>query len=93
MSQENVEVARRGYEAFAQGDLETVLGLLAPELISEEAEQTLDTPATYHGPESRSRAVGARRDNRSVQLSIEEAAEQVADEHALELAACDARRG
>ncbi len=50
MSQENVEVVRRGYEAFAEGDLETVLGLLDSELISEEGEQTLDTPGTYYGP-------------------------------------------
>ena len=51
MSQENVEIVRRGYEAFAEGDIETVLGLLDSELISEEGEQTLDTPGTYHGPQ------------------------------------------
>jgi ketosteroid isomerase-like protein len=28
MSQENLELARRGYEAFARGDLEAVLALL-----------------------------------------------------------------
>src|SRR5512133_13441 len=28
MSEENVELARRGYEAFARGDLDAVLGLL-----------------------------------------------------------------
>jgi ketosteroid isomerase-like protein len=51
MSQANVEVVRSGYEAFAEGDIERVLGLLDSELISEEGEQTLDTPGTYYGPQ------------------------------------------
>jgi ketosteroid isomerase-like protein len=49
MSQENVDLLRRGYEAFAEGDMETVLGLLDSNLVSEEGEQTLDTPGTYYG--------------------------------------------
>jgi hypothetical protein len=30
MSQENVEIVRRGYEAFNRGDIDGVVGLLAP---------------------------------------------------------------
>jgi ketosteroid isomerase-like protein len=32
MSQENVELVRRGYEAFARGDIEAVLELLDPDV-------------------------------------------------------------
>ena len=31
MSQENVEIVRRGYEAFNRGDVDGVVGLLAPD--------------------------------------------------------------
>ena len=31
MSQENVEIVRRGYEAFNRGDIDGVIGLLAPD--------------------------------------------------------------
>jgi uncharacterized protein len=31
MSQENVEIVRRGYEAFNRGDIDGVVGLLAPD--------------------------------------------------------------
>src|SRR5262245_35238920 len=31
MSQENVEVVRRGYESFNRGDIDDVVGLLAPD--------------------------------------------------------------
>ena len=31
MSQENVEVVRRGYEAFNAGDIDAVVGFLAPD--------------------------------------------------------------
>jgi len=49
MSQENVEIVRRGYQAFAEGDMETVLRLLDPNITLQEREQTLDTPRVYHG--------------------------------------------
>jgi ketosteroid isomerase-like protein len=32
MSQENVEILRRGFEAFAQGDVEVVLDLVDPDI-------------------------------------------------------------
>ena len=49
MSQENVELVRSGYRAFAEGDIETVLSVLDPQITLEEREATLDTPSTYHG--------------------------------------------
>ena len=49
MSQENVELVRGGYEAFAEGDTDTVLSLLDPDITLEERERTLDTPSIYHG--------------------------------------------
>ncbi len=48
MSQENVELVRSGYRAFAEGDIETVLSVLDPQITLEEREATLDTPSTYH---------------------------------------------
>src|SRR5438309_2046586 len=35
MSQENVEIVRKGYTAFAQGDLTAVVGLIAENIIIE----------------------------------------------------------
>ena len=46
MSQENVELVRSGYRAFAEGDIETVLSVLDPQITLEEREATLDTPST-----------------------------------------------
>jgi ketosteroid isomerase-like protein len=31
MSKENIEIVRRGYEAFNRGDIDGVVGLLAPD--------------------------------------------------------------
>ncbi len=42
-------MVRGGYKAFAEGDIETVLSLLDPDITLEEREPTLDTPSTYHG--------------------------------------------
>ena|SRR5687768_15878799 len=56
MSQENVEVVRRGYEAFDSGDLESALALFDPDvevLMAEEAGgvSLLDLSKTYRGVE------------------------------------------
>jgi ketosteroid isomerase-like protein len=50
MSQENVELARRGYEAFATGDLAPLSNFFDPEI---EVHDFPDVPdrAVYHGPE------------------------------------------
>ena len=34
MSQENVEIVRRGYEAYARGDVAAMLADIAPEMIT-----------------------------------------------------------
>ena len=49
MSEENLELVRSGYKTFAEGDIETVLSLLDPDITLEEREPTLDTPSIYHG--------------------------------------------
>jgi ketosteroid isomerase-like protein len=51
MSQENVETLRRGYQAFADGDLETALGFMDSEIAVFDHDRILDTPRAYHGHE------------------------------------------
>ena len=46
MSRENVEVVRRGFEAYARGDTETLLRLVDPEIEWKQVEE----PAAVHGP-------------------------------------------
>ena len=48
MSRENVELARRGYEALARGDLEAVLELIHPDAHLEDAPGLPDA-GTWHG--------------------------------------------
>ena len=48
MSQENVEIVRRSYEAFASGDLTAVLADADPEVVTY---RTQPDGATFHGPE------------------------------------------
>jgi uncharacterized protein len=50
MSQENVEIVREAYEAFAQGDLGAVLNAFDPDVVSYTA-PPLPDPAEYHGRE------------------------------------------
>ena len=49
MSQENVEAVRRGYEAFAHGDIEAALAMFHPGIQVEDHERSLETPTSYHG--------------------------------------------
>jgi ketosteroid isomerase-like protein len=49
MSQENVEIVRRAYEAFAQGDIEAALAMCQPDIQVEDHERSLETPTSYHG--------------------------------------------
>jgi ketosteroid isomerase-like protein len=51
MSEENVEVPRRFFDAYNRGDLETTLGLIAPEFEFRPSGLFMDTETTYHGPE------------------------------------------
>ena len=47
MSQENVELVRQGYAAFAQGDIEAALAMLHPDIQIEDHDRSLETPTTY----------------------------------------------
>lgn len=49
MSEENVNLARRGYEALAAGDLEAVLALLDPDVSVEVHTGRPDLPEMLHG--------------------------------------------
>jgi ketosteroid isomerase-like protein len=49
-AQANIELARRGYEAFTTGDPEGVLGFLDPNIDVHDFAEMPDA-AVYHGPE------------------------------------------
>jgi ketosteroid isomerase-like protein len=49
MSEKNVEVVRRSIDAFSRGDLEGVLGTLAPEFKMRPSGRFGDTAAVYRG--------------------------------------------
>lgn len=51
MSQANVELIRRGYRAFGEGDVETVLEVLHPELEAHDHGAVPDVATTHHGIE------------------------------------------
>ena len=50
MSQENVEVVQRGFEAWEAGDLSSLLALLDDDLVMRRLAPMAD-PGTWHGPE------------------------------------------
>jgi ketosteroid isomerase-like protein len=50
MSQENVEIVRKAYDAFARGDMPTVLGQLDPAVVSYTA-SPLPDPEEHRGHE------------------------------------------
>lgn len=53
MSQENVATVRRLYDAFAAGDVETILTLLSPDIVWTEAENfPYADNNPYRGPEA-----------------------------------------
>jgi ketosteroid isomerase-like protein len=51
MSEENVEVVRRGIDAFSAGDLEAVLDDLSPDFEFNPSGRFMDTQQTYRGRE------------------------------------------
>jgi len=53
MAQENVELVRRGFAAFQEGDLSRMLNLMADDLVTYRADPD---GATYHGKEGFLRA-------------------------------------
>ena len=53
VSQDNVAIVRRLYDAFAAGDVPTVLGLLSPDIVWSEAENfPYADNSPYRGPEA-----------------------------------------
>ena len=50
MSRENVEIVRRGWEAYEGGDLSGALALLSPEMVTYVA-PPIPVAGTYRGPE------------------------------------------
>src|SRR5262245_5761408 len=51
MSQENVEIVRRAFEAFGTGDREGSLDGLAPDFEFQPSGRFMDTQSVYRGPE------------------------------------------
>src|SRR4051812_15765240 len=51
MSQENVEIARRGYAAFNDGDMAGALDMFDPDIEWSASDVFFDTPVTYSGRE------------------------------------------
>ena len=54
MSRENVEIVRRGFDAYQRGDIPAMLDLAAPDQVTYRADPD---GATYHGPEGLLRAI------------------------------------
>lgn len=53
MSQENITIARRLYDAFAAGDVETIIALMSPDIEWVEAENfPYADNSPYRGPEA-----------------------------------------
>src|SRR5688500_4560797 len=50
MSQENVDLVRRGWQAYESGDLSAALEVLSPDMVTHVA-HPLPVAGTYHGPE------------------------------------------
>lgn len=51
MSEQNVDLLRRGYDALARGDLPTALATFDPDVRVEDHEWSLGSPITRHGAE------------------------------------------
>jgi uncharacterized protein len=49
MSQKNVEIVRRGFDAWEAGDLPTLIGLLHDDMVTRRHPPA--PPGTWHGPE------------------------------------------
>jgi hypothetical protein len=53
MSEENVNILRQGYEAFNRGDIDTVMGIMDPNIEWQEPDvEGLPARGTHHGPEA-----------------------------------------
>ena len=53
MSEENVNLVRQGYDAFNRGDIDTVMGIMAPDIEWQEPDvEGLPDRGTHHGSEA-----------------------------------------
>jgi ketosteroid isomerase-like protein len=53
MSEENLNIARQGYEAFNRGDIDAVLSIMDPNIEWQEPDvEGLPFRGTHHGPEA-----------------------------------------
>ena len=53
MSEENVSLVRQGYDAFNRGDIDTVMGIMDPEIVWQEPDvEGLPDRGTHHGSEA-----------------------------------------
>ena len=53
MSEENVNIMRQGYDAFNRGDIDAVMGIMAPDIEWQEPDIERWPPrGTHHGPEA-----------------------------------------
>jgi len=52
MSQDNVELVGRGFQAFERGDREAFRAMLHPEVVWHPAMELLLEQSSYHGPEA-----------------------------------------
>jgi len=73
MSNENVELVRTAYEAYARGDTATMLGFVDPDLEWTYLDPSLEDPEpqTCHGRHELEEALG-RRDERGLRAELEE---------------------
>jgi ketosteroid isomerase-like protein len=51
MTRHAVELVRRAYEAFAEGDLETALAIFSPDVEIEDHDRSLSSPLADRGPD------------------------------------------
>jgi ketosteroid isomerase-like protein len=58
MSEENVDLVRRGWEAYERGDLSAALADMSPDLVTYIA-PPIPVAGTYHGPEGLLQALEA----------------------------------
>ncbi len=53
MSEENVNIVRQGYDAFNRGDVDTVMGIMDPNIEWQEPDvEGLPDRGTHHGSEA-----------------------------------------
>src|SRR5436190_21126016 len=73
MSQENVEIVRRAYEAYSRGDIDGTVSDFAPECRYTAAGTIPDRTGVFHGPEGYKEFIGwVRSEFDDVQADVDE---------------------